>query len=312
MRLFLALATALSLAAAGCSAERPAQRPPASDDGRSPSAVVAALRPLDACALGATEGLTAVGLGPHRCRFDGQAGQDYLFLVIGAYMDAATRAASPPEEVAIDGARGWRRSLDTGCQMAVPVGADLVIRVSSLRGYKSPRPQSHRCADATAAAGRVVERLGTPAAVSPRPPRRDACDLLDRAAGDHVRGLDLRFDEVNYGLDHCQARRTVPGGWSQEYSVQVRYGRADPRQKGTRQISVEGRAVTVAETSKDCEYGWAAEPSPVARPELSEIMVRLRAPDCARAAELAPRVMRFYVTPPPEVAPQSPIPLPHS
>ncbi|GLZ41337.1 hypothetical protein [Actinokineospora sp. NBRC 105648] len=298
MRSSLLLALAL---VAGCTAAPEGPRAPSDD--RPLSAVTAALRPLDPCLLGATAGLNQVALGPHRCRFEGQGGADYLFLVVGAQFDQATRDAH--EEIALDGARGYRRSLDTGCQVAIPVGADLAIRVTSETGRTSQRTQRNRCDDATAAAKTVVGRLARPESVS-TDSRRDACDLLHRAAGNRLDGLELRFDEANYGLDNCQARRAVPGGWEQVYLVQLRYGRPAPSQD-----RLNGREVTITR-ARDCEYAWTAGPSGSPFPDLGDLVIRVRAPDCGTAAELAPAVLDTYRTDPPQVAPQRPIAVPGS
>ena len=256
--------------------------PSAESDGRDQAAVVAALRPLDPCAL--------IGggqrLGPHRCATEGAFTGDALRVDIGVWDDPATPVTG--ERLDLAGSLGLRRKFDDSCVVDLPVGADLVIRFT----YQGSSAGT-ACTEVTETATAAVTALADPPR-SPEP-HLDACTQLTRSGAD-LDGLAVRFSEVQHGLDLCQARAEVDGGWETRYSVHLLDG--DAPSGGT---TVAGTPVEVRETGDSCEHAWSVRPG---------LLLRLTAPDCAESAALAGALIPIAANPADPVDPVSPITMP--
>lgn len=288
VRLWSAVAVGAALLV-GCSAEpNPEPRP---DNGRDPRAVAAALRSLDSCALAGPAG---VPVGPHSCAVPGTS----LRVEVGAYLDPQFKVGR--EDDTLDGVRIARTPLPKDCIITVLAGADLGI------GVTAPT-----CDAATAAARTVIGALADPDSVALPTAQPDSCDLLTRVAGEKLADLSVRYGSAEMGL--CQAMRRLSGsegdGWAAKYSVRIVYGLLGGV-SNERADTLAGRPVTVYETGEDCEYGWKVGPSPATDPNLADRMLRVRAPDCAEAAELATDVMAIETAVPKPVAPQRPVTIP--
>ncbi|MFC5286306.1 hypothetical protein ACFPM7_04525 [Actinokineospora guangxiensis] len=274
------LVVPVALFVAACS--QPSVGTEESADGRDPAAVVAALRPLDPCALiGGGE-----RLGPHRCTADGAFTGDALRVDIGVWDDPATPVTG--ERLDLAGSLGLRRKFDDSCVVDLPAGADLVIRFT----YQGSSAGT-ACTEVTEAATAAVTALADPPRVAA--PHLDACTALTRSGAD-LGDLAVRFSEVQHGLDLCQARADVEGGWETRYSVQLLDG--DVRPGGA---TVAGAAVEVRETGDSCEYTWSVQPG---------VLLRLSAPDCAETETLATTLVPIAADPADAVEPQHPITLP--
>jgi len=255
---------------------------------RDPLAVAAALRLLDPCAL---VGSAGVPVGPHSCAVR----ETSVHVDVGAYLDPQFKEGR--DETVLDGVRVTRSSGAKNCTFTVLAGANLGI------GVDAPT-----CDAATTAARTVIAAVAAPDSVALPDAGPDSCDLLKRVAGDRLTDLSVRYGITEMGL--CQAMRRLTGsdgdGWTTQYHVRIAYGRfgaLSNEDSGT----LEGRAVTIYETSEDCEYTWRVGASPSSDPELADHLLRVRAPDCAEAAELATAVMATETTLPETVAPQRPI-----
>lgn len=268
---------------------------PARDNGsprpggdRDATAVAAALHVLDPCAL-----MTAPGLqvGPHSCMTPDES----VRVDVGAYLDPQFRAGR--EETVLDGVRVTKTHGPNYCTITVLAGADLGI------GVTTPT-----CDTTTTAASAVVTALADPDAVALPSPQPDSCDLLTRAAGDRLKDLSVRYGVTEMGL--CQAMRKLSGeegdGWASTYSVRVVYGLLGGV-TGEKADDLAGTPVTVYDSGEDCEYSWKLGASPATDPYLADQLLRVRAPDCDEAAELATEVLEIVDTPPASVEPQRPI-----
>lgn len=264
------------VALAGCS-QAPVGTEEA-DDGRDPAAVVAALRSIDPCALIGG----GVSQAPHHC----SGPDDALVVAIGVWRDPETEETG--EVLDLAGAKAVRKPFRESCVVELPVGASLVIRFSHTDG----------CDAATEAARGAVGRLASPPLAAG--PHLDACTLLARAEPDGLGDLDVRFDQVSHGLDLCNAREADRGGWYSRYSVRLLTG-AVPTASNERMSTLDGKPVAVYETAEDCEYSWDLRP---------DLVVRVKAPDCASAEEMARTLMPVALDPADPVEPQNPITVP--
>jgi len=294
----LVVAVAAVAVLAGCTADAPAVDEPAAGE-RDRDAVVSALRAIDPCALLPDQGELRWS-SPYQC-FTVEAPR--IVVVVGKWLDPA-RGSGSGERFELDGVAAVRRSFARNCVVDLPVGADLYVRFDAQgTGLAGPL-----CDAATEAARTGVRLLADPAAVAVSGLRQDACELLERAAGDRLDGLEPRFAEAGgYGLDLCQARRVNGSGWESAYSVQIVHGTAGAL-SNERADTLDGRPVTVYET-EDCEYAWRAGASGAPEP-LGDRILRTRAPDCATAADLARALMATDTDPSPAVDPQRPVTTP--
>ncbi|MCT2587528.1 hypothetical protein [Actinophytocola gossypii] len=266
---------------------------------RDRDAVVSALRAINPCTLLPGQGELRWS-SPYRC-FTVEAPR--IVVVVGKWLDPA-RSSGSAERFELDGAAALRRPFARNCVVDLPVGADLYVRFDAQgTGLAGPL-----CEAATRAARTGVRLLANPDVVAMSGPRQDACDLLERAAGDRLEGLEPRFAEAGaHGLDLCQARRVNDSGWESAYSVRIVHGTAGAL-SNERAETLDGRPVAVYETD-DCEYGWRAGDSGAPEP-LGDRILRTRAPDCATAAELARTLMATDTDPSPSVDPQRPVTTP--
>jgi hypothetical protein len=262
--------------------------------------VAAALRSLDPCALAGKNASGGVRVGPHSCAVP-IGGEESLRIDVGGYLDP--RFSAGLEELVLDGARVTRSPGPADCVVTVLAGAGLGI------GVNAPS-----CERATAAARTVIKASADPDRVALPDPQPDSCDLLTRVAGERLAELSVRYGITEMG--QCQAVRLLSGkdgsdgdGWTTRYSVRIAHGRlagVTNEKPGT----LDGRAVTIYDSGEDCEYSWKVGAAPVDDPNLSERLLRVRAPSCGEAAELAVGVMAIETALPEPVTPQRPITVP--
>jgi hypothetical protein len=236
-------------------------------------------------------------VGPHSCAVP-IAGGESLRVEVGGFLDP--QFSGGREELVLDGVRVARSAGPADCTVTVLAGAELGI------GVNAPS-----CEEATAATRTVIDALADPDSVALPDQQSDSCDLLTRVAGERLADLSVRYGATEMGL--CQAMRPVSGedgstvqGWTTRYSVRIAYGRlggVTNEKPGT----LDGRAVTVYDSGEDCEYSWKVGAAPVDDPNLSDRLLRVRAPECDEAAELATAVMAIETAVPEPVAPQRPI-----
>ena len=77
-----------------------------------------------------------------------------------------------------------------------------------------PVASGSACTEVTDAATTAVGALADPPR-SPEP-HQDACTALTSSGAD-LGDLALRFSEIQHGLDLCQARAAIDGGWESLY-----------------------------------------------------------------------------------------------
>jgi hypothetical protein len=257
---------------------------------RDETAVLAALRRLDLCAVLRSAATTAPAAQPRArdpfsCGMAGSPGASVSISQIGtderlklpvraigdakAYVDYATR--------------------DT-CLAYFPVSFELALKfdVDRVKGDCGPAINGFLAAAATTLTG---------SAALTATPQWDACGALAEALGDDADPRALTWAGTGVG---AACERWEPS------VAHLEFGYRNPLIGATRTETVGGVQVRVQEDDSTgrtvCWTAWQA--GPAGSPEL---WAGVAAEDCGKAATLAKSVMTVLESPPPDVAPQRPL-----
>lgn len=282
---------------------------------RDADAVTAALARIDPCALldpaaadlkGYPKSLPAEADGPHVCEIE-NAGYDEVRVALGVELPATGGPLSGNDRftrdlVTLGGAKAYVNAVDsTYCRVALPVSFTHAIEFTGSAGGIGG-DSCHGPKGFAAAAARTLERQG-PALSQRGPGRWPACTLLREAVGELPQRKELRMGaDFLYGMDECGVWQTsgssklgVTGAELQpvaaDVSLQLEYTSPEPeygRDFGT----VNGRVLD-GYRGPGCNLAWnewAAPPSVDGDRQVARL--KLSAPGCARARELAGRVTK--------------------
>jgi hypothetical protein len=292
-----------ALSLAGCSSADPkttenppaSARPPAAEAprDRDESAVLAALRQLDFCAvLTAAHPASAakpIAHEPFSCAIAGNPGGSVG--IVG--MSADTRLKMPTR--AIGGARAYVDfSKSDRCQVDLPISFELVLEFDVDRTAAG----CGRHVDEFVAA--AVEALGDPAVLS-ADAKWDACGALAEALGDD--GRDTLIPASAFVGGACER-------WEPSLA-QLDFGYTDPIIGDSRKETVGGVPVAVQEDGSTgenaCWMAWRSGPADSPYASWPDQWVGVAATGCAETKSLAESVMKVLATAPPRVKPQQPL-----
>ncbi|GAA4425510.1 hypothetical protein ACFQV2_38100 [Actinokineospora soli] len=254
-------------------------------------AVTAALRELDACKLfdkSRSEGVkvTAVPTGPHSCLLypgDDHILNDGMRLEVGADSDQLARFSARP--VTIGGFKGyWTHDGDGGesCRVTLPVSHTRAIEMT----YRLDGEEDV-CDIVLDYAEGTVALLQKPDALKVDPKKRtlaswDGCFLLATVLGDDK----LRYEpEGTYDpLSGCYAA-SVDGSSQDTFKLEVQYDKWDPL--GEEKTTVAGKDAAFMDYDTSCAVEWNHGPSGVGDEWFVATAMKLDAPTCEKAKELA-------------------------
>jgi hypothetical protein len=302
MRGAWALGLALVVAAAGCSSTDSSPPPaqtrveypkvdPLKD--RDERAVLAALRPIDPCALldpaalGAPAGTKPDPIAPHRCVMRTAPAGNQVAAVVGIEFDRPARYRA--QLVDLGNIRAYVTAGPGAdfCQVVIPVSFELAI------SFEGTLDGGDACALAKSVATVAAKRLASPPAGSTT--GWTACELL---AG---QGTQYVFESPNgaQGIDQCtMSERTEdnkPG--KTVFELMLRYS-GDPTE-GVKDVrTVSGQRIAVMPDGAGCYYEWRQD----------SVVVELLATDCKRGEPVVPTLIASLGQPNPDkTAPQRPI-----
>ncbi|RZS40813.1 hypothetical protein EV193_103127 [Herbihabitans rhizosphaerae] len=279
---------------------------------RDERAVMVALRQVDACALldpaaagslGFTSKVKPWAQGPHRCMITKKKGDDEVTVRAGDKIDHARKYDDAL--LTLSGAKAYRNTDATGdvCTVNVPVSFDVVVEFQARKGSKSTSDDRCTLAETFAAAG--MAKLANQDTVRTAAPLSawDPCALLNATFGTELDRFASRLDSRSYGIDGCQSgrKRTDGSPASAEYELLLHY-QSDPAAAPDVKIKAIGdRHVDVrdaSDASGGCVAKWSAGPSGSQYPNLTDAVIEMRAPDCAKAETSAATVVELLKTTP--------------
>lgn len=257
---------------------------------RDERAVLAALRPIDACALtGVNVRVRGIGRftaksswqrGPHNCRLISEDLTSQIKVTIGVDIERVERFLMRPATIA--GAKAYFRSGGESCTAAIPVSFRYAVTIRILE--EDPR---HPCADLSDPTRTVIRNLDRPPSVD-QPDvwsEWDACSVLRLAMRQPGNGRNLQTDD-QLGMARCVAP---------DYSVILRY--SDPL--GQRSLSIAGRTVHIDEGER-CILNWRAGAGRGGH----AADIELSAPDCDSGKTVARKAIEALSRPFPGQVPR--------
>lgn len=291
------------LVLAGCTVAEPTGLPlverPASPE-RDDSAVLAALRRLDACALLDPAAARVPSfpadrpprpLGPHRCELTATDG-DRVSVRLGLSLTDQDRLGDFYPRP-LGGAKAyverWANRPPTMCFLHLPVSRTLSIRFAAFAGA-APHT-GDLCAMAAAFAGAAADRLARTETPRSRAPMADwdPCTMLATVLDDPDGNRVVHETTGDHGIDGCVGTPATGG----TVRLTLFYGRLPPGGP----TLVAGRPAQVNERPGRCAVRWSTG---------AEQLAELSAPDCAGAERLAVAAQAAETAAPP-VAPRSPL-----
>jgi hypothetical protein len=264
---------------------------------RDEPAVLAALRQTDACALLGPDAkvypanVTPKAKGPHRCAIRRDDNGDEIEVVLGDLFGPGPRFGR--ELITIGGAKAYQWVLDGECLVHLPVSFRLAIKFWGRKGAQSAG-SDEICSVTRGFAAYAVTRLSIQDSPKPGLPLADwdACQLLTAALGANPDKYALGINESLYGVDSCGADPREPERASPAVGLTIRYG-GDPAAEGDVR-TIGGMRVRVYQFSDACTLAWSNG---------NDVLLELRAPDCARAEGYAAAAMARLRDPAPPAGP---------
>ncbi|RJQ77801.1 hypothetical protein D5S17_15440 [Pseudonocardiaceae bacterium YIM PH 21723] len=274
---------------------------------REQTAVVAAMRELDACAL--LDDPKAQPQGPHGCEASSASGR--LRLRLGYKLSHTTRWAAQPVDAA--GMHGYIEETGSGTRQA----CSGYLPVSFGRSIFVAADGNGACDQVKAKLVAVAGKLANPDAVKVNPATRplaqwDGCSALGVALGDELTKYTLSdLDAVTVdATDGCEARLKGSKVTSQD-SLRYNVKYSSPAAASVPLQDIAGKKAFVSNRAGSCSALIDNGPSGVENKVVSVVEISVTAKTCEAMTALAGKIVTTLQGSPPSLGnPQRPVLIP--